>query len=235
MQSPFLPASAIDAGTQYATLFTVYERHYRQYQTYLQQIQRLQQTRLELQQHLVTRSHTRALLPPAAADQMCGFGKLIEGICQANCSHTYCFLCASKLINSSLSLLNEVPRCGLCDKVFNIARCPRLNESLLPKYQTKQSDLEFFRMDQLLLLGFIREILPNCIFPRELTELIQDCYKLVYFSVLECAACESTGCVSRECTTACSWPIATTVKVYLHVPSATNNTTLDVSSVTERA
>ena len=124
-----------------------------------------------------------------------------EMFTSSNCEHRYCFSCASRVMNSCLSLLNQVPRCGVadCNKVLNIAQCPLITESLLSKYQTKQSDLEYFRKDQIFLAGFIRETLSARVFPHELVGLILKGYKSVQFSVHECAACDSTGRMLADC------------------------------------
>eukprot|EP01084_Bolivina_argentea_P121243 214869_1 len=112
-------------------------------------------------------------------------------------NHYYCIHCASKIINESLSLLNETPKCIIssCNKSFNVSLSKVINHELFSQYQLNDNNISQYKNDEFLLYGYIRENkkLTSRLFPKEIIALIHDFYKLVFFTKLPCDNCNNTG------------------------------------------
>eukprot|EP01084_Bolivina_argentea_P105791 189448_1 len=110
--------------------------------------------------------------------------------------HYYCTGCASKIINESLSLLNETPKCIIrnCNKSFNISFSKAINKKLFTRYKTKRKKVKQYKNDELLLHGYIRQHKNNNnSFPTDIIQLVHDFYKLSFLTALPCENCNSKG------------------------------------------
>eukprot|EP01084_Bolivina_argentea_P034206 63310_1 len=178
----------------------------------------------------------------------CNKGILIsDKFVSPNCSendlikHYYHNKCASKIINESLSLFNEIPKCVKCKKSFNkslksfnniaskqntfypfnlYSLSETVNDTLLLRYKMNQSKSKQYKTDNVLVFGYIRHNKnENMLFPIEIINLIHDFYKLVIYSTMLCNNCNSLGvenyfcCANGKVQTKCTYKYCANGKV----------------------
>eukprot|EP01084_Bolivina_argentea_P105788 189445_1 len=114
------------------------------------------------------------------------------------CNHTYCIKCSANLINKSLSLTNEMPRCihSKCNQSLNIENGDLFKDLLLKKYQITQN-IKLFDRTQHLISGYIRQINTNI--PHEVMLSVHDFYNLVYCAKINCYQCKTLGFELLDC------------------------------------
>eukprot|EP01083_Nonionella_stella_P307055 1077755_1 len=111
-------------------------------------------------------------------------------------THCYCIRCAIRIIEQSLSLLNEIPTCIIsdCGKPFDLSQPTMfnaLNERLPRQYSTPKShSIAQYKHEAYLVNGYIRVHNHELtIIPTALTALIHNFYKLVCHSYRGCEMC----------------------------------------------
>eukprot|EP01084_Bolivina_argentea_P239157 401970_1 len=125
--------------------------------------------------------------------------------------HFYCTTCALTIINQSLSLYNQAPKCivSTCNQPFNISSSKIINSKLFEQYDV---NIKQYNHDKYLLYAYIRQNKNNIkLFPVDIIELINSFYKLIlitkmscdncynstYNKQIECNKCESNGYLYR--------------------------------------
>eukprot|EP01084_Bolivina_argentea_P105789 189446_1 len=108
----------------------------------------------------------------------------------SGCNHLYCQDCAAHIINQSLSLLNEIPKCTYkqCNSSLTINYKGCINNQLLQKYQFK-GDFRVYYHEQCLIFGYIKNMKCKSIVPTEVMILIWDYYNTIYHKNTSCNTC----------------------------------------------
>jgi len=126
-----------------------------------------------------------------------------------SCNHCYCIECADKVINDSLSIHNQPPKCmhSDCDQPLDHEHAQsipiNLRTALSPKYKTHREQMHVvsdYEQSESLVAGYLRIESPSDRVPNDVAWIIFDFFRLIYFSRTRCLLCECKGYEYMSCT-----------------------------------
>ena len=118
------------------------------------------------------------------------------------CHHEYCVKCASNIMNESLSLSNEIPRCiyPSCIQLLSNEHADSIKFSLLSRYQI-QLPIQHFDTNQFLIYGYTRENSQTLdIIPSDIIFAISNYVTIIYYNKIDCYVCQGYGECISNCT-----------------------------------